>query len=62
MKWKQRGELSYLVLEDEVLPQAAEALSEGEQGLVAERLPVVFHHHHPAPQLRTRHIVFTETS
>lgn len=45
--------VSHLVLEDQVFPQAAEALGEGEQGLVAERLPVVLHHHHPASQLRT---------
>lgn len=44
---------SHLVLEDQVLPQAAERLGEGEQSLVAQRLPVVLHHHDPASQLRT---------
>lgn len=46
------NQLLYLVLEDQVLPQAAERLGEGEQSLVAERLPVVLHHHHSASQLR----------
>ena len=46
----------YLVLEDQMLPQAAERLGEGKQRLVAERLPVVLHHHHSASQLRTGNI------
>lgn len=52
MPRRDAGGAPHLVLEDQVFPQDAKRLAEGEQSLVAERSPLILHHHHSAPQLR----------
>lgn len=46
--------MTHLVLEDQVLLQRSEGVAEGKEGVLAERLPLVFSHHHPTSQLGVR--------
>lgn len=48
------GTTTHLVLEDEVLLQPSERVTEGKEGVLAERLPLVLSHHHTTSQLGVR--------